>query len=67
MSNQIPEPAVHAMPEYPAALRPPISPGDPNKAILLHAGVVGVSWNTKEFRADASISLAWLPEPRIRI
>jgi hypothetical protein len=58
--------ALPSLPEYPHALRPAIAPGQANEPILLYEGPVDVSQNDKTFRSDASVSLIWLPSPRVR-
>jgi hypothetical protein len=51
---------------FPEALRPPISIGLPNEPITLYTGPVDFNQAGEAFRADARISLAWLPSPEIR-
>jgi hypothetical protein len=54
------------LPELPHALRSAIPLGDANTPIPLYAGPVVATQNGKEFRADASITMTWLPLPRVR-
>jgi hypothetical protein len=58
--------SLSSLPEFPKPLSPPIPLGDPNTPIPLYAGPIDFTQGNKTFRAEASISLAWLPAPRVR-
>jgi hypothetical protein len=52
-------------PPYPDALRPHIAIGQPNEPISLYSGPIDFTQRGKTFRADALITLKWLPTPKV--
>jgi hypothetical protein len=61
----VPSAPIPARPDFPAALRPAIDPGEPNAQIPLYVGRVDVGQGDKTFQAGAFISLDWSPSPCI--